>query len=184
VLNGWSRAARAVPPTERAVELKPIRGRVHYEDPFEAPRYRELAEVDRPEVLIWRRGSLSIRGTKGRANRVEVRQCFTCERPLRKIHVALESRAWERDLNAHNEVGLSLDGRQTILSDTTRGKAGENRRYDGTLTLDATGDERFRAVRSFWVHLVMVNASGAQTNVSNVLHNLDVRAEVVPEDGD
>jgi hypothetical protein len=181
VLDSWLAAARAAPPAERAIELKAVRGRVHYEDPFEAPRYLQLAEVDRPEELIWRRGSLSIRGTEGRVNRVEVRQRFTCEQPLRNLRVELDSRAWERDLNAHNELGLSLDGREVLVSETTRGKAAESGRYDGTLTLEATDDDGFGSVREFWVHLVMVNASGVHTNPSNVLRNLDVRADVALE---
>ena len=181
VLKSWSLKAKAVAPGERVVVLAPVRGKVHYEDPFEAPRYLQIAEVDWGEELIWRRGSLSIRGKAGAANRVEIRQRFACERPLRNLRIEVEGRAWERDLGAHNELGVSLDGAEMLVSESTRGQAGASGRYDGTLAVDLTDDERFRGVREFWVHLVMVNASGVATNPSNMLRRIEVWADLVPE---
>ena len=40
-------------------------------------------------------------------------------------------------------------------------------RYKGTLELDANADSRFAAVKAFWVHLTMTNASGTATRTSN-----------------
>jgi hypothetical protein len=176
-LRGWSLKGRVVPPAERAIVLQPVRGKCHYEDDFSAPRYLQLAEVDHPDRLIPARGGVSIRGTAGAVNRVEIRQRFTCDKPLEGLRVELTSRAWERDLNAHNELAVSLDGSQLLASETTRGWAAGGR-YDGTLTVDLAADPRAQGVREFWVHMVMVSASGVQTNASNTLQNLQVRAAV------
>jgi hypothetical protein len=180
-LRGWSLTGKVVAPAERAIPLTPIRGACVYEDGFDAPRYLQLAEIDHPDRLIAARGGVSIRGMAGAANRVEIKQRFTCDRPLEGVRIELTSQAWERDLSAHNELGVSLDGASLIASDTTLGKAAASGRYDGTLTIDLSADERVRGAREFWVHMVMVNRSGVRTNPSSTLRNLRVEATVRKE---
>jgi hypothetical protein len=177
-LRGWSLKGRVIQPMERAIQLRPIRNQLHYEDNFMATRYFQLAEIDRPDELIPARGGVSIRGRAGGTNRVMIRQHFISETPLEGLRVELISRAQEKNLNAHNELGVSLDGSEIIASDSTRGKANQRGRYDGKLTLNLSSNERLRGIREFWVHMVMVNASGVRTNLSNTLRNLQVWANL------
>ena len=87
----------------------------------------------------------------------------------------LESYA-HRSLGSFNTIGLSLDGREPILVQTTRGKEGKSGAYRGMLEIDASGDQRFLNVRELWVHLTMTNGCGVATRTSNKLLRCEVEA--------
>ena len=185
-LRGISIGGQSRAPDERAVRLEPSGSQdrlqkryLRYVDDFTSQRFRLLGIVDNEERLETIPGEIRTRGVKGYANRVTVRHQFVCDHRMAKIRVRMESQAWERDLGAHNELGLSLDGENVLLAETTSGKAGDNGRYSGWLEIDATEDERFEGITSFWVHKTMVNGSGADTNPSNMIREYEVTAETV-----
>jgi len=169
------------PPEKREVALKPDEnGRVAYTDDFQTQKYLHLAEIENVEHLEWERGFVGTHGVKGKLNVVVLKQKFTCERPLSKLRLKVESYA-HRSLGSFNVIGLSLDGKEPLLTDTTRGKERKEGvakgRYQGALELDASNDKRFAGIKEFWVHLRMVNTVGAKTNRSNKIMSYTVTAE-------
>ena len=169
------------PPDKREVALEPDEnGRVVYSDDFQTQKHLHLAEIENVEHMEWSRGFVGTHGVKGRRNDVVLKQKFTCVRPLSKLKLKVDSYA-HRSLGSFNIIGLSLDGRDMLIEDTTRGK--ENKegkakgKYQGTLLLDASQDKRFAGVKEFWVHLRMVNTVGAKTNRSNKIMGFEVEAQ-------
>jgi len=172
------------PPEKREVALKPDEnGRVAYTDDFQTQKHLHLAEIENLGEMEWRRGSVGTHGVKGRRNEVVLRQKFTCERPLSNLRLKVESYA-HRSLGSFNIIGLSLDGKEPLIEDTTRGKERKEGKakgkYQGTLELDASGDDRFAGVKEFWVHLTMANQAGSLTKTSNRIMSYEVVAQAVP----
>jgi hypothetical protein len=97
--------------------------------------------------------------------------------PLKNIKVRMKSLAHERNLGAHNELAVSLDGKQKLRQETTAGKEGQAYCYSGVLEIDLSQDERFTGVREFWVHLEMHSMSGVKTGRSNSIDWFEVEAE-------
>ena len=71
--------------------------------------------------------------------------------------------------------------KEPLLTETSRGKERSSGRavgkYDGTLELDASQDERFLGVKEFWVHLTMVNGCAKATRTSNKITAYGVEAQ-------
>ncbi len=168
-----------VPPAARQVELVPThrRGNFEYRDDFEAQRYLHLAHIEGGEDLEWERGRLSVRGAEGRIVRSALRWKFVSEKPLKKLHLAIKSYA-HKQLAAHNEIGVSLDGKNLLVSDTTAGKEDASGRYVGTVEFDLSDDARFKGVTEFWVHFTMINSARVVTNRSNDIHILEVTGNI------
>lgn len=151
---------------------------VPYEDDFRARRYLHLGEVIGEEDLTWLPGELRTRGADGRPVRVEIKQRFTSDVPLKVTRISLECMA-QGSLAAHNELAFSLDGETPLAADSSVGRGRErDQRFDGALELDLGDDARARGVREFWVHLVMINEARRQTGHSNILRKLTVQAQV------
>ena len=172
------------PPEKREVALKPDEnGRVTYTDDFQTQKHLHLAEIENLGEMEWQRGSVGTHGVRGRRNDVVIKQKFTCERPLCNLRLKVESYA-HRSLGSFNIIGLSLDGKEPLLSDTTRGKERKEGkakgRYQGVLELDASKDQRFAGVKEFWVHLGMANQVGAPTKTSNRIMSYEVVAQTAP----
>ena len=169
-------SCRVAPPERREIVLTPgADGAVSYSDDFQTQKHLHLAEIENLEHLEWQRGHVGTHGVKGRRNEVTLKQKFLCAKPLSKLRVRLESYA-HRSLGSFNTIGLSLDGREPILVQTTRGKEGKSGAYRGMLEIDASGDQRFLNVRELWVHLTMTNGCGVATRTSNKLLRCEVEA--------
>lgn len=82
-----------------------------------------------------------------------------------------------RSLGSFNTLGLSLDGRQPLLSETTQGKEKENGSYRDSIEIDASNDARLAGIREFWVHLAMTNTSCVAGRTSNRIMECRVDAE-------
>ena len=172
---------RVAPPERREIKLTPgLDGNVVYADDFQTQKHLHVAEITNPDQLDWQRGYVGTHGVKGRRNEVTLKQKFVCEKSVSQLRVAMDSTG-HRALGSFNTLGLSLDGLEPLLSETSSGK--EERegkakgRYKGTLELDASGDSRFAAIKTFWVHLTMTNASGAATRTSNRITGYRVSAK-------
>ncbi len=177
-----------IAPERREVRLEPDATRprtegaerVAYVEDFASRKYLHLAEVQGAEFLLWKRGEISTHGVKGRANRVEAKWKCVSDKPLSNVRVVVEGAANGRNLGATNTAGLSLDGGNVLVSDTTEGKS-VNPRAQGwckeALVLDGAARPEFANVRAFYLHLTMVNTSGAHTNTSNRFTRFEVSAE-------
>jgi hypothetical protein len=173
-------SAKVLPPRRREILLKlrpDQRNRFYYRDDFDCQRYLHLAEIENSEMLLWRRGEIWTHGVEGRGNIVVLRQKFVSAHPLKNIKVRMKSLAHERNLGAHNELAVSLDGKQKLRQETTAGKEGQAYCYSGVLEIDLSQDERFTGVREFWVHLEMHSMSGVKTGRSNSIDWFEVEAE-------
>lgn len=166
-------------PDRKEVALKPWGSRhVTYTDTFDAPRYLHIADVTGEQDLRWARGEIGTSGgAQGRKVQVELRYKFVAESPMQNIRVTMDSFA-HRELGSYNEVGVSLDGKEILAKETTRGKERDDGRYSGQETLDLSNDERFRGIEQFYVHLIMVNAAGVKTNPSNRIYSFTVEADL------
>lgn len=172
-----------VPPVERIVRLEPIsrRGRFEWRDDFESTRALHQALIDGGDDLEWTRGSVGIRGVDGRALRPTLRWHFAAERPLRDVTIAIQSYSHQQ-LSARNEIGVSLDGENVLLAETTAGREDASGRYVGTISFDLSADERFGDARELWVHVTMINSAGVKTNRSNDIRLIEVTGTIAPEE--
>jgi len=159
VLDCFRVSCTVAPPPRREVALAPdANGRVSYTDGFQTQKHLHLSEIDNADHLDWQRGWVGTHGLGTRDKVVALRQKFVSERPLSRLRVRMDSRA-HRAHAAINVLGLSLDGRQVLLQESTEGKENEKGAYRGTLEIDATQDPRFEKITEFWVHLIMSNGS-------------------------
>ena len=100
---------------------------------------------------------------------------------MKDLRVLVESYS-HRSLGAHNEIGVSLDGQNVLISETTSGRENAAGRYSGEIEIDLSGDERFAGVKEFWVHFTMINSSGVKTGQSNDIRALRVSGTVVAQE--
>ena len=166
------------PPERREIELAlDTEGSVRYVDDFQTQKHLHLAEIDNLDLLEWQRGYVGTHGVKGRGVVVSLRQKFVSPQALASVRVKMTSTA-HRALGSSNTVGLSLDGKEPLLTETTLGREKVDGRaqgkYSGTLEVDVSADARFANVSEFWVHLIMRNTSGADTRTSNRIQNYEV----------
>jgi hypothetical protein len=168
-----------VPPAARQVEIAPAhrRGDFRYRDDFEAQRYLHLAHIEGGEDLEWERGRVGVRGADGRVVQSTLRWKLVAERPMSKIRVTVESYS-HKQLAAHNEIGVSLDGENLLVTETTAGKEDPSGRYVGTVELDLSQEERLAGVGEFWVHFTMINKATKRTNRSNDIRRLEVSGQL------
>ena len=166
------------PPARREIVLEPDRkGNVHYRDTFDSQKYLHLAHIENAEKLTWDRGSIGTHGVAGRGNRVALKWKLVCGKPLSEIRVAVAGSANRKNLGSLNTLAVSLDGETKLAEDGTADKpANSQGTYRGTLTLDLAGDSRCQGVTELWVHVDMVNQSGAKTRRSNTIDTLEVWA--------
>jgi len=181
-LDDFAIRGECVPPEERVVRIEPLnrRGRFEYSDDFEATRALHLAHIDGGEFLEWERGRVGLRGQDGKAARPALRWRFVAERPMRDLRIAIESYSHQQ-LGAYNEIGVSLDGQNLLVSDTTRGKENASGRYVGTIEFDLADDERFAGATELWLHVTLINTAGVQTGRSNAIHLLEISGTLVDE---
>jgi len=182
-LDDLSVRGETVPPEERVVRIEPVhrRGRFEYTDDFEATRALHVAEIDGGQWLEWERGRVGVRGHDGERVEARLRWHLVAERPVRDVAVTVESYS-HRQLGAHNEIGVSLDGEDVLLSETTSGREDPSGRYVGTIEFDLGEDERFEDATELWVHVTMVNSSHVKTNRSNDIRLLEITGMLAPEE--
>ncbi len=181
-LDDLSISGVTIPPEERVVHITPLHrnGRFEWRDDFQSTRSMHLAKIDGGEHLQWERGRVWIRGGQGRVAST-LRWHFVAERPVRDVTIAIEGYAHQQ-LSARNEIAVSLDGEQPIITRTTSGLEDASGRYTGTIEIDLSEDERFEGATEFWVHVTMINTAGTPTNRSNEIRALEVTGVVVRED--
>ncbi|MGC9317956.1 MAG: hypothetical protein ACP5KN_07975 [Armatimonadota bacterium] len=174
-LSDLTIGGETVPPEERAVRIEPVHrgGRFEWIDDFQAPRSMHLAQIDGARYLNWDRGRVWVQGQDGETVRSTLRWHFTSERPFEEVRIAVETYS-HRSLAAHNEIGVSLDGEELLISETTGGREDASGRYVGTISFNLSEDERFKGATDFWVHVTMINAARKQTNRSNSIRRLEV----------
>ncbi|MBT5610331.1 MAG: hypothetical protein HN742_08605 [Lentisphaerae bacterium] len=180
-LDGLNVACGVAPPEKREIDLSSnVDGNVSYEEDFQTQAHLHVAEITNLTELVWERGYVGTHGIKGKGNEVTMRQRFVSATPLREIRVAMDS-SGHRALGSFNSLGLSLDGGEPLVTDTSRGKEEKEGkakgRYQGTLELDTSEDGRFSGVKAFWVHLTMANTCGAKTRTSNRITGYRVSAK-------
>lgn len=178
-IGGWlsdlAVHGECVAPAERAVIIEPLnrRGKFEYRDDFESTRAMHVAQITGGEFLEWVRGKVQVRGHDGQKINSTLRWRFVAEKPMTKVRVMVESYS-HRSLGAHNEVGVSLDGENVLVSETTSGRENASGRYVGEIAFDLSGDERFAGATELWVHFTMINTSGVRTGNSNDIRILEV----------
>ncbi len=183
-VGGWlsdlAVQGESVPPAERIVRIAPLnrRGKFEYEDDFEATRALHVAEIDGGELLEWVRGKVQVYGTPGIKVNSTLRWHLVAEKPMTDVRVLIESYSHQQ-LGAHNEIGLSLDGENALVSETTSGRENATGRYVGEIEMDISADERFAGATELWVHFTMVNTSGVKTGRSNDIQTLQVTGTLV-----
>jgi len=177
-------SGETVPPAERVVQIVPAnrRGNFEWRDDFRSTRAMHQAIIDDGEDLQWERGRVGIRGQDGRAIRPTLRWHFSAERPMRDVTITVESYSHQQ-LGAHNEIGVSLDGENLLLSETTSGRENASGRYVGTITFDLSGDERFADATDLWLHVTLVNTAGVATGRSNDLRLVEITGRLAEEAG-
>ncbi|MEW6354812.1 MAG: hypothetical protein AB1696_00685 [Planctomycetota bacterium] len=159
---------QVAPPARREIVISPdAEGRVFYFDDFQTQKFIHQCEIQNVDHLEWQRGHIGTHGVKGQKNVVALKQKFVSEAPLSNLRVSMTSTA-HRALGAYNVLGLSLDGKDALVTKSTQGHENESGAYRGAVEIDASQDERFRNAKEFWVHLTMINgsavASGKTTN--------------------
>ena len=146
-----------------------------YADDFQTQKHLHLALIDNLDHLEWTRGYVGAHGVKGRRNVVTLKQKFVSDVPIAKLRLRVASSA-HRALGSHNVFGLSLDGREPVLSESTKGKERKDGRYRDTIEIDSGGESRFTNVREFWVHLSMINGTAKDTRTSNRITSYEIEA--------
>jgi len=174
------------PPERREIELHPDdQGHLSYRDDFQTQKHLHQAEIDALDLLEWHRGYVGTHGVKGKSVKVTLRQKFVSTEPVTSVRVAMTSTA-HRALGSFNTVGLSLDGKEPLLTETTLGKEKKEGRgagkYSGALEIDASDDPRFAEVTEFWVHLGMNNTCGANTRTSNRIQEYEAHCRTAPKE--
>ncbi|MGD9497832.1 MAG: hypothetical protein AB7Y46_16135 [Armatimonadota bacterium] len=180
-LDDLAITGETVPPAQRVVQILPEdrRGNFAWRDDFESTRALHQAVITGGEDLQWQRGSVGIHGQDGRAIRPTLRWHFTSERPMQNVTITVESYS-HRQLGAHNEIGVSLDGENVLISETTSGREDSTGRYTGTITLDLSGDERFADATELWLHVAMINTAGVATGRSNEIRLVEIAGRLAP----
>lgn len=156
------------PPKEKLIHLPAAPGvPMRWDANFAGASILFTGEVENQKELETGLGFVGTHGVAGVGNTVAIRQRFVCETGVDLMKVVSRNYADEPNYASTNSLGISLDGQTLVAQQATSGKA-----YGVDLTLDMTGDPRFRNVKEFWVHLVMRCGCGAKTPTVNRIMGL------------
>jgi len=166
---------RTKPPGRQEVALAPATdGRLAYRETFDSSKILHLAEIQNLTALEWQRGGVFIRGRSGGPVEVVLRQKFVSPEPLRAVAIRIRNAAIRSEVQGTNVFGISIDGSSLLARKTT---PGAEARFTGTTELRVTDAARLAGTRHFYLHIVLTNEAGAETDPSNILSQIEIEAE-------
>ncbi len=165
---------RFTPPQSQEIKLPvPKTVRVLWKKPASMMVWTSLVD-NQPELEI-EPGSIGTHGKPGYPNAVTVRQRFVYDGPVNLKKITINNQADQTNLASSNTLGVSLDGKEMLLQQTTSGEV----KWED-LSLDLSADARFSGIREFWLHLVMRSNSGAKTGTTNGIGQITIEADPAP----
>lgn len=167
-------SGRVAATERRVIELYPgyyhgWRKGIRFRQDFTAGQWRYLGNVEGDGGLELG-NQLALRGKSGRPVTVTLTEEFRSAKPLEALALSLDYRI-RPGHGGEVRMGVSLDGKNVLRWSAWKTES-------GVLTVEAGGDERFRGVETFFVHLEQRNQSGIAGAVSSQLLSLSVEAAV------
>ena len=161
---------KIIPPDVKEVWLESFLGsNIRWSTSFPGDSALFTAEVGNANGLAADEGGLCIRGIAGHSNTVSVRQKFVCPAGMDLRKIVTKNFADGVNYAASNTLGVSLDGKNVLLSKSTVGKV-----VWEDLAIEMPEEDQFKNVREFYVHMTMSCGAGVVTPVANRISALTV----------
>jgi hypothetical protein len=127
------------------------------------------ADIENAAGLASGGNELCIQGVAGYLNTVNITQKFVCDSGIDLGKITTRNIADSVNYGSSNSLAVSLDGKSPLFEKSTSGKANGD-----DLVIDLSGDERFKNVTEFYVHMTMSCGAGVVTPIVSRITMLSV----------